>query len=461
MTISSAMSNALGGMTYNVRTAEVIASNVANASNDAYSKREFDNGLVKRITNPVLLSDRRLSDAEVGLASGGLKGAQKIEQVFGTIEDAGSISSSLAAFDSALVLAASDPSSTLRLEAVVDAANDLTAVFNAKETELQDIRRQADSTIASQVEHLNAKLEEVANLNHSISVAKHGDVEVSGLRDQRQKALDEIAELVPIRTVARDRGELTVYTEGGAILVGDKAAVVGFDETPTIAAHMTQANGMLGGLTLNGRNVSLTDSGPFAGGAIAAQFLLRDETVPEYQQSLDAAAQELALRFESGGPDGTIAAGAPGLFTDMGNVTAPPSTGLAGRLQLNSAVTAEDAWRIRDGIYAPANGEVGDPTVLNSMLSSLNGTSGPQSVSGSLSDMVLDLENRAVSARVRFETQQSAATDRNISLREIELSEGVDTDQELQNLMLVERAYAANAQVLQTLDDLITRLLEM
>ena len=335
MTISSAMSNALGGMTYNVRTAEVIASNVANASNDAYSKREFDNGLVKRITNPVLLSDRRLSDAEVGLASGGLKGAQKIEQVFGTIEDAGSISSSLAAFDSALVLAASDPSSTLRLAAVVDAANDLTAAFNAKETELQDIRRQADSTIASQVEHLNAKLEEVANLNHSISVAKHGDVEVSGLMDQRQKALDEIAELVPIRTVARDRGELTVYTEGGTILVGDKAAVVGFDETPTIAAHMTQANGMLGGLTLNGRNVSLSDSGPFAGGAIAAQFLLRDETVPEYQQSLDAAAQELALRFESGGPDGTIVAGAPGLFTDMGNVTAPPSTGLAGRLQLN------------------------------------------------------------------------------------------------------------------------------
>ena len=84
-----------------------------------------------------------------------------------------------------------------------------------------------------------------------------------------------------------------------------------------------------------------------------------------------------------------------------------------------------------------------------------------QRVSGSLSDMVTDLENRAVSARVRFETQQSAATDRNISLREIELSEGVDTDQELQNLMLVERAYAANAQVLQTLDDLITRLLEM
>ena len=461
MTISSAMSNALGGMTSNVRTAEVIASNVANASNDAYSKREFDNGLIKRITNPVLLADRRLSDAEVGFSSGGLQGAKKIEQVFGTIDDAGSLSSALAEFDSALVLASSDPSSNLRLEAVVTAANDLTSAFNAKESQLQDIRRQADATISSQVDLLNSKLEEVANLNNSISVAKHGDVEVSGLLDQRQKALDEIAELVPIRTVSRERGELTVYTEGGAILVGDKAATLTFEETPTIAPHMTRENGLLSGLSLNGRPVSLSENGPFAGGAIAAQFSIRDETVPEYQQSLDAAAQELAVRFGSGGPDSTVAPGTAGLFTDMGSVSLPPNTGLAGRLQVNTAVSADDAWRIRDGIYAVTSGEAGDPTVLNAMVGSLEGDGGIQSISGSLSSILMDIENQAVSARVRFETQESAATDRNVSLREIELSEGVDTDQELQNLMLVERAYAANAQVLQTLDDLISRLLEM
>jgi flagellar hook-associated protein 1 FlgK len=41
------------------------------------------------------------------------------------------------------------------------------------------------------------------------------------------------------------------------------------------------------------------------------------------------------------------------------------------------------------------------------------------------------------------------------------LASGVDTDQELQTLLQVERMYAANAKVMQTVDTLITTLLEM
>jgi flagellar hook-associated protein 1 FlgK len=47
-------------------------------------------------------------------------------------------------------------------------------------------------------------------------------------------------------------------------------------------------------------------------------------------------------------------------------------------------------------------------------------------------------------------------------LREAEtLETGVDTDRELQNLLVIEQAYAANARVLQTLDQMIQRLMEL
>ncbi|MFY9466608.1 MAG: flagellar basal body rod C-terminal domain-containing protein, partial [Lentibacter algarum] len=39
------------------------------------------------------------------------------------------------------------------------------------------------------------------------------------------------------------------------------------------------------------------------------------------------------------------------------------------------------------------------------------------------------------------------------------MADGVDTDRELQRLMLIEQAYAANARVLQTVDDMMNALM--
>jgi len=39
------------------------------------------------------------------------------------------------------------------------------------------------------------------------------------------------------------------------------------------------------------------------------------------------------------------------------------------------------------------------------------------------------------------------------------MQDGVDTDQEMQTLLIVEQAYAANARVLQTADELIQTLI--
>jgi flagellar hook-associated protein 1 FlgK len=45
--------------------------------------------------------------------------------------------------------------------------------------------------------------------------------------------------------------------------------------------------------------------------------------------------------------------------------------------------------------------------------------------------------------------------------RAAELADGVDTDQEMQRLILVEQAYAANARIMQVVDDLMQTLLRI
>jgi flagellar hook-associated protein 1 FlgK len=47
------------------------------------------------------------------------------------------------------------------------------------------------------------------------------------------------------------------------------------------------------------------------------------------------------------------------------------------------------------------------------------------------------------------------------AIRTLELEGGVDTDQELQKLLVIENAYAANARVIQTVDEMLDLLLRI
>jgi flagellar hook-associated protein 1 FlgK len=65
------------------------------------------------------------------------------------------------------------------------------------------------------------------------------------------------------------------------------------------------------------------------------------------------------------------------------------------------------------------------------------------------------------SARLTAEDEVGFAAARFNGLRERELALGVDTDAEMQTLLLVEQSYAANARVIETVDFLIRQLMEI
>ena len=62
-------------------------------------------------------------------------------------------------------------------------------------------------------------------------------------------------------------------------------------------------------------------------------------------------------------------------------------------------------------------------------------------------------------ARLSAEAAGAHATARQSALSDLELVEGVDTDAEMQTLLLVEQAFSANARVIRTLDELIQQLI--
>jgi len=483
MSIGIALSNALSGLTASARAAEVVSANVANVMTEGYARREL--GLaaqsvggagrgvlvtgVTRVVDQVLLSDRRLAQAAVGYRATRADFFAAIEAALGTPDSATSLGARIAGFDAALIEAASRPDSEARLANVLGAAQAMVAQIGSVATDLQIARQAADSRIAVEVGQLNDAFARVADLNTAILAHEGAGRDATALMDQRQQLVDQIAAIVPLREIARDHGQIALYATGGAQLLDGRAAVFGFTPAGLITADMSLAAGSMSGLTLNGQPTATAGSASLiAGGSLAAQFAVRDDLAPAAQMRLDAVARDLVERFADPALDATRAPGDPGLFTDAGGTFDPADeAGLAQRLALNSLVDPAQGgalWRLRDGLGAVAPGPPGNSALLTALQSALIAPRQP--VSGrfmtgarSFSTLATDLLSGVASARLGAEAEASFATAKTDTMKQQELENGVDTDQEMQKLLLIEQAYSASAKVVQAVDDMIKTLL--
>ncbi len=485
MSLSLSLSSAVSGLQASARSAELVSSNVANALTDGYGRRDIQltarslggtgSGVeitgVVRVTDQVLLSDRRVAQANMAGSAVLADAFARLEAAIGTPGDAASLGGKIAGLDSALLAATSRPESEQRLAAVLAAAQGLATQVGKASIAVQMERERADDRIAENVKELNDTLAKVAALNAQILKQVVADRDASPLMDQRQQLIDKIAEIVPLRQIDRDTGQIALISTGGAALLDGRPALFGFTPVGKVTPDMTLASGALSGLTLNGKPVTFGDgSGKLDGGAMAANFRLRDIEAPVQQVRLDALARDLIARFANPSVDTTLTSGAPGLFTDAGAAfNAATETGLAGRLAVNMAADPANGgalWRLRDGLGATTEGPPGESALLTALRGQLTAFLAPASGgfapgARSFSGLASDVLSYVSRARTGAEAEQSYTAARYDSLRADELAAGVDTDQQLQSLLLIERAYGANAQVIKTVDSMIKLWLGM
>ncbi|NDW54183.1 flagellar hook-associated protein FlgK [Aliiroseovarius sp. PrR006] len=485
MTLNSALYNALTGLSANARSAHVVSSNVANATTEGYGVRSLSlssrtlggapSGVViEGVTRHVderLLGDRRLSDAALGHGSARSSFLEGLEKAIGTPDQPGSLTGRMAQFEAALIEAAARPDSEATLNASLNAARNVVSHLKATSDHIQNARLSADQAIAQEVDQLNQGLKDVQDLNTKIQAAIVRGADPSGLMDQRQQAIDALSSIIPIKQVPRDGGQVALISSGGAILLDGRAAELGFSPVNTIVPEMTLGSGALSGLTINGRPIdTTTDRNAISGGSLAAHFQIRDDLAVTAQEQLDAFARDFVERFQDPALDATRAPGAPGLFTDAGAAFDPADeVALSSRLSLNAAVDPTQGgavWRLRDGLGAAVPGNVGNATLLGQLVDALDApkvasSGGFSGAARSSAGLASDLLNTVAANLEHSEAQLSFDLAQNDSLREMELAQGVDTDAEMQKLMIIEQAFAANAQVVTAADEMLQLLLGM
>ncbi|SMX42165.1 Flagellar hook-associated protein 1 [Ruegeria arenilitoris] len=481
MNMSTALNNALGGLGAASRGAAVVSGNIANALTPGYAKRTLElttnsisgNGVrvvgITRHQDPVLMANLRAATADNAAASAISEFYSQFEALVGTPDDGRSIAVSLGAFENSLITAASNPGSVERLDLAARAAGDLVADLNKASDGLSKMRSDADRTIGTYVETLNTTLKDIAALNAKIPAVENAGGDINGLLDQRQVLIDQVNQLVPVNVVARDNNRVSLYSDGGLILLEGSAAEFAFSVTGETKPHMTVGNGLLSGLELNGRPVRTSgDSAQIRGGALAAQFDIRDVLAIDAHEDLDAVARDLIERFETAGMDPTAMPTDPGLFTDAGarfDATAP--AGLASRLELNPIVDPDaggESWKLRAGLGAVAPNDPGEATQLQAFGAVLT-TARPAPAFGTgtlrASEVSAALLSKAGTAAHTAQSRQSYASNAQLQMEQLVAEQGVDSDTELQRMMQIEQAYAANARIITVVDELMDLLLRM
>ncbi|MEM0947040.1 MAG: flagellar hook-associated protein FlgK [Pseudomonadota bacterium] len=485
MSISGALSNALSGLSAASRATQVASDNVANVQTEGFGRREIQlsarglNGSgagvrvdgIRRDVDLGLLQDRRSADAALGYAGARSDALTRLSNLVGTPDDAGSVAGRLRAFEASLIEAGSRPDSEPRLSQVLASAQRLAGTLNQTSDAIQAERLAADASIGRQVESLNTGLQQVADLNAQINALSGQGRDVSALEDQKQATIDGIADIVPLRVLPRDGGRVALYTAGGTSLLENTPREIGFTPVNFITPDMTQASGALNGLTIGGRPVAATGGlAGFGGGTLSAAFELRDITGPEAQARLDSFARDLLERFADPALDPTTLPIDPGLFTDAGTSFDPlHEVGLSGRLQINAIIDPAQGGelrRIRDGLGAAVPGDTGNATLIYGYLDALETRQSPPSTAITQAErssfsLAADLSSLFGVDTSNAELDRGFAASRQSALVSLELERGVDTDQELQQLLLIEQSYAANARVIQTIDGLIEELLRI
>ncbi len=487
MGISGALNNAASGLAASSRLADTIANNVANAMTPGFGKRTtelsslalggFGSGVrvtgTYRAENAFLTAERRGMDASLGAAGTRSDAYERIMAAVGEPGGDNALSTLATALETTLMSATASPQSMTKLTDAVTAAKNLAAAVNRVADENVRLRTEADAEIGRQVTQVNDTLHAIDDINKKIATLAPKGVDVTGLQDERNRLIDNISSIVPVRAVKRDGDQVALYTQNGGLLLDGRVFELSFTKAPNVVTPDMTLGSPLGGIMqdqgANSGPVAIaagSGTGLLDGGSLGALFEVRDQIVPEFDAEMDRYAGDLIERFRDLMPPAALDASGEGLFVDT---VGGPLTGLAGRIEVNAAVDPSAGgavWRLRDGLTAAVPGYEGNGATLQAWSDAMSTTRDPvgwtsQNAKADSATMASEIASFFAGREARADESRAYLIARQSTLAEQESHlTGVDTDAELESLTLVEQTYAANARVLSVIDELMKLLLE-
>jgi flagellar hook-associated protein 1 FlgK len=297
----SGLNLALSALQAQRRGLELAAQNAANTNTEGYSRQAIGLETVGTPSTPALFSTNsgslggvRVADitryrdafleAQAALEHGAMANLdvlsskmQNIEQLFNEPSDNG-ISKQLSDFWAGFDDVANHPENTASRTQLIERARTLSQTFNSISDALSKQVSATKSELGATVTDVNAKADQIAQLNKAIKAGQISGLPVNDLMDKRDLLANQLAEATGGSIRATEWGQVNVTVGGTAIVSGDHSTHLALDTSgsPTV---LRWAN----------TNAVATITSGKAGGQLTAI----NATIPNYIAKLDAVAMTL------------------------------------------------------------------------------------------------------------------------------------------------------------------------
>jgi flagellar hook-associated protein 1 FlgK len=326
---------------------------------------------------------------------------------------------------------AADPTdSSLRTELLSNAAT-MCDKFNSNAQQLLALRVDQNLAVRNRVQEVNTLAQSVASLNAEISRVLSVGEQPNDLMDQRDLALDRLAELVGATSTVQENGEAIVSVGGHVLVTGHEALKL------TTVADTDPANAGVDRVVWEANSADVN----LSGGELEGILRVRDYYIPNYLSNLNSVAQNIITQVNTLHVTG---------FTLNGQAGEAFFTGdSALNIQVNQDLNPEDI------AASSIAGELGNSLIASSICdlrdAKLMG-GGAQTLSEFYNVMMTDLASSTLQAEnnyKQYSTVLEALSDQRQSVT------GVSLDEEAANLVIAQKAYQAAARVMTAYDELL------
>lgn len=342
MTLSVASTIALSALRAAQVGISVTSSNIANADVDGYTVKTANQvstvaastgsgTSVSSITGGVdkyVFASLISANAELGAASVTTSYTDQLQALMGSTtgsDDGGtSVATLVTELETAISSLASSPEDDTVQSEVIAAADSLANSLRETSASIQDLRADADQQIADDVATINDALETIDDLNEAILAATAKGTSTADLEDQRNSAIETISSLIGIKTTTATNGSIYISTTGGTALLTSSVHELSFT-----ASSAVSSSAVLSGISVDGEDITEE----ITSGEVGGLLTLRDTTLVEAQDELDALAVSLMETLNAATADGS-AVPAPESLTGTTKVASNDTLSASGSVRI-------------------------------------------------------------------------------------------------------------------------------
>ncbi len=298
--LTAALNSGKTGLFTNQKLIEVAGNNINNVNTPGYSRQRAEIGslptleingffigtgskveTITREHNVFITRQIQAKNATLGEESAKSIPLTELENIFNLSEQ--NLAAEIDRFFDAWQELATNPSGQIERDIVMQYGDQLADAFNETALGLDRIQQDINNTFVSEIDAINLKLQQVAELNSRIADIEATGQAANAYHDQRDILLQELSNTLGVQSYKENNGMVTVQLPGGMPLVQ-------LDEALTLKGVQVGQDLQF---QLSYNNTTLKLGLNNFGGEFKGMLTIRDEMVPDLNSTLDNMAYNL------------------------------------------------------------------------------------------------------------------------------------------------------------------------